>query len=116
MGISLGVDRIYDVLEELKLFPADQGITTRVMLTNFDQKAARYGLKILKQLRDAGHNAEMYPDSVKLKKQLDYADRKQIPYVILIGSQEMESGNLTLKNMKSGEQNTAPIEDILTKI
>lgn len=116
VGISLGVDRIYDVLEELKLFPADQGITTRVMLTNFDQKAARYGLKILKQLRDAGHNAEMYPDSVKLKKQLDYADRKQIPYVILIGSQEMESGNLTLKNMKSGEQNTAPIEDILTKI
>jgi len=116
VGISLGVDRIYDVMEELKLFPADQGITTRVMLTNFDQKAARYGLRILKQLRDAGHNAEMYPDSVKLKKQLDYADRKQIPYVILIGSQEMESGNLTLKNMKSGEQNTAPIEDILTKI
>ncbi len=116
VGISLGVDRIYDVMEELELFPADQTITTRVMLTNFDEKAARYGLKVLKKLRDTGHNAEMYPDSVKLKKQLDYADRKQIPYVVLIGSQEMESGNLTLKNMKTGEQNTASLEEILSKL
>ena len=116
VGISLGVDRIYDVMEELDLFPADQAITTRVMLTNFDEKAARYGLKILKQLRDAGHNAEMYPDSVKLKKQLDYADRKQIPFVILIGSQEMESGNLTLKNMKTGEQTTVPIAEIIQSL
>lgn len=116
MGISLGVDRIYDVMEELALFPADQTITTRVMLTNFDEKAARYGLKILKQLREAGLNAEMYPDSVKLKKQLDYADRKQIPYVILIGSQEMESGNLTLKNMKTGDQSAVSLEEILKKL
>uniref|UniRef100_UPI0035936C53 His/Gly/Thr/Pro-type tRNA ligase C-terminal domain-containing protein n=1 Tax=Persicitalea sp. TaxID=3100273 RepID=UPI0035936C53 len=116
VGISLGVDRLYDVMEELDLFPADQTITTRVMLTNFDEKAARYGLKILKQLRDAGQNAEMYPDSVKLKKQLDYADRKQIPFVILIGSQEMESGSLTLKNMKTGEQTVAPLKEIITKL
>ena len=116
VGISLGVDRIYDVMEELGLFPVDQTVTTRVMLTNFDEKAARYGLKILKKLRDAGLNAEMYPDSVKLKKQLDYADRKQIPFVILIGSQEMESGNLTLKNMRTGEQFAAPIEEILIKL
>ena len=116
VGISLGVDRIYDVLEELSLFPEDQAVTTRVMLTNFDEKAARFGLKVLKRLRDAGLNAEMYPDSVKLKKQLDYADRKQIPYVVLIGSQEMESGTLTLKNMKTGEQTAAPIPRIIENI
>ncbi len=116
VGISLGVDRIYDVMEELEIFPTDQTITTRVMLTNFDEKAARYGLKVLKQLRDAGLNAEMYPDSVKLKKQLDYADRKQIPFVVLIGSQEMESGNLTLKNMKTGEQTAATIAEIIKNL
>ncbi len=116
VGISLGVDRIYDVMEELDLFPSDQILTTRVMVTNFDKHAALYGLKVLKRLRHAGFNAEMYPDSVKLKKQLDYADRKQIPYVLLIGSQEMESGNLTLKNMKTGEQIVAPIENLIEKI
>ncbi|GHB81019.1 histidine--tRNA ligase [Persicitalea jodogahamensis] len=116
VGISLGVDRIYDVMEELGLFPADQIQTTRVMLSNFDKKAANYGLKVLKQIREAGFNAEMYPDSVKLKKQLDFADRKQIPFVILIGSQEMESGNLTLKNMKTGEQISVSIVEALEKI
>ncbi len=113
VGISLGVDRIYDVMEELSLFPEDQGITTRVMLTNFDAAAARYGLKVLQKLRQAGINAEMYPDAVKLKKQLDYADRKYIPYVVLIGSKEMETGLLTLKNMKTGEQTAAEIPEII---
>ena len=112
VGISLGVDRIYDVMEELDLFPADQTITTRVMLTNFDAEAGRYGLRILKSLRDAGINAEMYPDATKLKKQLDYADRKQVPYVVLIGSKEMETGLLTLKNMKTGEQSALPVNEI----
>lgn len=113
VGISLGVDRIYDVMEELDLFPADQAITTRVMLTNFDRDAANYGLRVLQALRQEGINAEMYPDAVKLKKQLDYADRKHIPYVVLIGSQEMETGQLTIKNMTSGEQNTVSVEDIV---
>lgn len=113
VGISLGVDRIYDVMEELNLFPADQTITTRVMLTNFDAEAGRYGLKILKSLRDAGINTEMYPDATKLKKQLDYANRKQVPFVVLIGSQEMESGLLTLKIMKTGEQNAVSINEII---
>jgi histidyl-tRNA synthetase len=113
VGISLGVDRIYDVMEELLLFPDDQTITTRVMLTSFDAEAARYGLKVLNHLRQSGINTEMYPDSVKLKKQLDYADRKNIPFVILIGSQEMESGELTLKNMKTGEQSTATVNEII---
>jgi histidyl-tRNA synthetase len=112
VGISLGVDRIYDVMEELDLFPADQTITTRVMLTHFDAEAGRYGLKVLKTLRDAGINAEMYPDAVKLKKQLDYADRKQVPFVVLIGSKEIETGLLTLKNMKTGEQNAMSVNEI----
>ncbi|GAB3171260.1 histidine--tRNA ligase [Telluribacter humicola] len=112
VGISLGVDRIYDVMEELDLFPKDQTITTRVMLTNFDAQAANYGLGVLYRLRQAGLNAEMYPDSVKLKKQLDYADRKQIPFVILIGSEEMASGRLTLKNMRTGEQQTGTLEEL----
>ncbi len=116
VGISLGVDRIYDVMEELDLFPADQTITTRVMLTNFDAEAGRYGLKILKSLRDAGINAEMYPDAAKLKKQLDYADRKQVPYVVLIGSKEIETGLLTLKNMKTGEQNAVTVNEIIDQV
>ncbi|MBB5283635.1 histidyl-tRNA synthetase [Rhabdobacter roseus] len=116
VGISLGVDRIYDVLEELSLFPDDQAITTRVMLSHFDAAAARYGLKVLHQLRQAGLNAEMYPDAVKLKKQLDYADRKRIPYVVLIGSEEMQSGKLTLKNMQTGEQKSLTSEEIIAEL
>jgi histidyl-tRNA synthetase len=112
VGISLGVDRLYDVLEELNLFPENHTITTRVMLTNFDAAAARYGLGVLRQLRAAGLNAEMYPDAVKLKKQLDYADRKRIPFVILIGSEEISTGQLTLKNMQTGEQQQGTPEEL----
>ncbi|TDB64589.1 histidine--tRNA ligase [Arundinibacter roseus] len=113
VGISLGVDRIYDVMEELNLFPENQSITTHLMLTNFDREAELYGLKIVKAAREAGLNTEMYPDAVKLKKQLDYADRKQIPFVLLIGSSEIETGLLTLKNMKTGEQTKASVNEIL---
>ncbi len=113
VGISFGVDRIYDVMEELNLFPELYNEGTRVMITNFDAEAEHYGLGVLARLRQAGCNAEMYPDSSKLKKQLDYADRKNIPYVILIGSQEMESARLTVKNMKSGQQNELTIDEII---
>ncbi|MCF2491414.1 histidine--tRNA ligase [Dyadobacter sp. CY347] len=112
VGISLGVDRIYDVMEELNLFPENQKTATKVMISNFDQQAFRLGLSVLPKLRAAGINAEIYPDSVKLKKQLDYADRKNIPFVILIGSDEMETGQLTLKNMKTGEQQKLNAEEI----
>ncbi|SKB83377.1 histidine--tRNA ligase [Dyadobacter psychrophilus] len=112
VGVSLGVDRIYDVMEELNLFPENQKTATKVMISNFDQQAFRFGLSVLPKLREAGINAEIYPDSVKLKKQLDYADRKNIPFVILIGSDEMETGQLTLKNMKTGEQQKLNADDI----
>jgi histidyl-tRNA synthetase len=116
VGISLGVDRIYDVMEELNIFPENQKTATKVMISNFDQDAFRYGLSILPKLREAEINAEIYPDSVKLKKQLDYADRKNIPFVILIGSEEMQSGLLTLKNMKTGDQQKLSPADIISFI
>jgi histidyl-tRNA synthetase len=113
VGISFGVDRIYDVMEELNLFPENQMTSTRVMLSNFDQEAFTFGLSVLPKLREAGINAEMYPDSVKLKKQLDYADRKSIPFVILIGSEEIKSGLFSLKNMVTGEQQKGSIAELI---
>jgi histidyl-tRNA synthetase len=114
VGISLGVDRIYDVMEELNLFPDSQTSSTKVMISNFDQEAFAYGLSVLPKLREAGINAEMYPDPVKLKKQLDYADRKNISFVVLIGSDEIHSGLLTLKNMKTGGQQKVSLEEIIS--
>jgi len=104
VGISFGADRIYDVLQELNLFPESAAAGTRVLISNFDAAAELYALPLLQQLREADIAAELYPSSAKLKKQMSYADAKSIPYVILIGSDEMESGVLTLKNMQSGDQ------------
>ncbi len=112
VGISLGVDRIYDVMDELNLFPDSQMLSTHVMVANFDEESFRYGLKVISTFRNNGFNAEIYPESVKLKKQLDYADRKKIPFVVLIGSDEMASGKLTLKNMRSGEQLSVTLNEI----
>lgn len=113
VGISLGVDRIYDVMEELKLFPDNQTLSTVVLITNFDATSESYGLPILKKLRDASIKAEIFPESVKLKKQFDYADRKKITWVLIIGSEEMETGLLGLKNMITGEQIKISINEIV---
>lgn len=113
VGISLGVDRIYDVMEELNIFPENETVNTRIMLAPMDEEGFWYGLRMLNDFRNAGINAEMYPDhGAKLKKQLDYADRKRIPFVALIGSQERETGLLTLKNMHTGEQDKVSHEAI----
>lgn len=104
VGISFGADRIYDVLEELNLFPAAAAEGTKVLISNFDELAEDYALPILQQLRASGIAAELYPTAAKLKKQMSYADAKNIPYVILIGAEEMEKGLLTLKSMQSGLQ------------
>jgi histidyl-tRNA synthetase len=116
VGISFGADRIYDVLEELKLFPASAAQGTKVLISNFDEAAELYALPILQQLRKQGIAAELYPSSAKLKKQMSYADGKNIPYVILIGGDEMESGLLTFKNMETGEQEKLTIKEIITRI
>lgn len=97
VGISFGADRIYDVLEELKLFPQSASESTKVLISNFDEKAEKYALPLLQTLREKGISAEIYPSSAKLKKQMTYADDKNIPFVILIGSDEMETGLLSLK-------------------
>ncbi len=104
VGISFGVDRIYDVMDELSLFPADARQGTTVLLIPFDSDGRAVALPLLNQLRQAGVAAEMYPDLAKVKKMLDYANAKQIPYVVLIGSEEVQTGQLTVKNMITGEQ------------
>ncbi len=116
VGISFGADRIYDVLEELNLFPETSSESTKVMISNFDRDAEKYALPLLQKLRNAGINTELYPSSAKLKKQLNYADDKKIPYVILIGSEEMLSNMLSLKNMKSGDQQKLTIDQIISEL
>ncbi|WP_257658529.1 histidine--tRNA ligase [Parapedobacter lycopersici] len=104
VGISFGADRIYDVLEELALFPESTGQSTRVLISNFDKLAELYALPLLQKLRRAGIATELYPAAAKLKKQLAYADAKNIPYVILIGESEMQEGVFSLKDMATGTQ------------
>lgn len=116
VGISFGADRIYDVLEELNLFPESTSESTKVLISNFDSAAESYALPLLQQLRNAGISAEIYPSSAKLKKQMSYADDKKIPFVILIGSEEMETGLLSLKNMKSGEQQKLKTDQIISSL
>ena len=116
VGISFGADRIYDVLEELGAFPKNTTESTKVLISNFDETSEAFALPILSQLRAAGIAAELYPQAAKLKKQLGYADSKRIPYVILIGSEEMASGLLSLKNMNSGEQSTLTMQALLAQL
>lgn len=112
-GISFGADRIYDVLEELKLFPAASNQTTQVLISPFDKEGEVFALPLLQQLRNANINTELYPAGAKIKKQFDYANNKNIPYVIVIGSDEMQSGQLTFKNMQSGDQQKLSQADII---
>jgi histidyl-tRNA synthetase len=116
VGISFGADRIYDVLEELGHFPKNTNETSKLLISNFDETAEKFALPLLSQLRAAGIATELYPEAAKLKKQLGYADAKRIPYVLLIGDEEMASGLLSLKNMESGEQNTLTIQAILAQL
>ena len=115
VGISFGVDRIYDVMEELNLFPAHAGQGTQALLIPFDADARAVALPLLGKLRTSGIAAEVYPDLAKVKKMLDYANAKAIPYVVLIGSEEVQTGKLSLKNMVTGEQ-TSVTADELTHI
>lgn len=114
VGISFGADRIYDVMKELNLFPDDTDYTTQVLISNFSAEAEQHALPILQQLRSHGIAAEMYPVAAKLKKQLSYADAKRIPYVVLIGEEEMANGHLSIKNMETGLQRTLEEEVIVS--
>ncbi|RZK40819.1 MAG: histidine--tRNA ligase [Pedobacter sp.] len=116
VGISFGADRIYDVLEELALFPSSAVQNTTVLISNFDAAAERYALALLQKLRAAHIPSELYPSAAKLKKQMSYADAKNIPFVILVGEEEMANGLLTLKDMRSGAQEKLPIGEIVNKL
>lgn len=116
VGISFGADRIYDVLQELNLFPTEATESTRVLITNFGGEEEKWALKILEQLQQAGIASEIYPESGKLKKQFSYADDRHIPFVIIAGSDEKNAKKVTLKNMKSGEQQSVSLENIVTAI
>lgn len=114
VGISFGADRIYDVLLDNNLYPEFKGDSTQVLFINFGEKEQNHCLPLLFKLRDAGINSEIYPESVKMKRQMTFANNKNIRYVVLVGSNEMESGQLTVKDMESGEQQSLTIEDLIT--
>jgi histidyl-tRNA synthetase len=115
-GISFGADRIYDVMEELNLFPASAEQSTQVLICCFDTGGETFALPLVQGLRAKNINAELYPAGAKIKKQMEYANNKQIPYTIVIGSDEMQSGLLTFKNMNSGKQEKLSAKDILDKL
>ncbi len=113
VGISFGADRIFDVLNQLELYPESVVSATRVLFVNFGEAEANYSLPILTQLRKAGIPSEIYPDSVKMKKQMQYANQKAIPYVVIVGENEMQEGKMTLKDMTSGEQKMLTLAELL---
>jgi len=116
VGVSFGADRIYDVMLELNLFPAETSATTQVLFVNFGEKEQKYCLPLVSRLRSAGINAELFPDQAKMKKQMSYANSKNIPFVVLVGENEMNSGSLTVKDMSSGEQVQTTLDLLIMKI
>ncbi|MDD3667655.1 MAG: histidine--tRNA ligase [Bacteroidales bacterium] len=113
VGISFGADRIYDCLEELNLFPDQISASTTIIFVNFGAKESKQCLKYAKILRSKGIKTEIYPEEVKLQKQMKYANDKKIPFVALLGEKEIEEGVIVLKNMISGEQTSLTIEQII---
>lgn len=116
VGFSFGVDRIYDALEELQRFPKDTLVSTQVLICHFDEVSKQYGLGVLAKLRQAGIASEIYPEVTKIKKQLDYANKRLVPYTIMIGSEEIQNGLLAFKNMERGEQQKISIDQIVAQL
>ncbi len=116
VGISFGADRIYDVMCGLELFPADTMVTTKVLFVNLGEQEQLASMRAVDALRTAGISAEVYPDSAKMKKQMEYANRRGIPYVVIIGSDELAEGMATLKDMQRGEQIKVAITDLVQHI
>ncbi|MBQ8066037.1 MAG: histidine--tRNA ligase [Prevotella sp.] len=116
VGISFGADRIYDVLNQLDLYPKDSVSATQVLFINFGDKETAYCLPLLRKVRARGIRAEIYPDAAKMKKQMGYANAKQIPFVALAGENEMAEGKLTLKNMETGEQQMLSVDELISTI
>ncbi len=113
VGISFGADRIYDVLTELELFPKELQSTTQVLFATFGQEELRYALRWAKELRANNIAVEVYPEPTKMKKQMGYADDKKIPYVAIVGSNEMDTNTVMLKNMATGEQRLVTLDEMV---
>lgn len=116
VGISFGADRIFDVLNQLELYPENSLLTTQVMFVNFGAKEERYLLPVIAQVRAAGIRTELYPESAKMKKQMGYADTKNIPYVALVGETEMAENKINLKNMLTGEQQLITVIELIEQL
>lgn len=116
VGISFGADRIYDVMNELNLFPASALTSTQILFINFGESEQMQSLKIAKQLRSKNIACEVYPSAAKMQKQMKYANDRKIPFVALIGSKEIESGEVTYKNMESGEQKTGSLQTLIDSL
>nr|WP_320057992.1 histidine--tRNA ligase [uncultured Bacteroides sp.] len=113
VGISFGADRIFDVLNQLELYPKEAVNGTQLLFVNFGDKEAAYSLPILSQVRLAGIRSEIFPDSSKMKKQMSYANAKNIPFVAIVGENEMNEGKVTLKNMETGEQTLVSADELI---
>ena len=116
VGISFGADRIYDVLNTLGLYPKEAITTTQLLFINFGEAETTYSLPCVAKAREAGIRTEIYPDSAKMKKQMSYANAKEIPFVVLAGEEEMAANKFTLKNMKTGEQDTLTREALIQTV
>jgi histidyl-tRNA synthetase len=113
VGISFGADRIYDVLNHLGLFPEKISSAVKLMFVNFGEAECRYILPLLKKIRMAGINAELYPDDAKMKKQMNYANSNSIPFVAIVGEEEMKKNVISLKEMSTGEQKSLSLPELL---
>ena len=116
MGISFGIDRIFDVLNALDCYPKDAVVGTQLLFINFGEKENAYCLPFVAQARAAGIRTEIFPDVAKMKKQMSYANAKEIPFVALAGENEIAEGKLTLKNMATGEQALVSPEELIKEI
>ncbi|MCD6113418.1 MAG: histidine--tRNA ligase [Bacteroidales bacterium] len=116
VGISFGADRIYDVLEQLNAFPDYAVSSTKIMFVNFGDKEEKYCIPLLAKIRKAGINAEIYPEQAKMKKQMNYANKKNVPYVVLVGENEMKQNILSVKNMDNGEQKSISVEELIDMV
>jgi histidyl-tRNA synthetase len=116
VGISFGADRIVDVMEQLQRFDQQDANTTTVLFVNFGGEDEQYALKALMQIRDAGVVAELYPDPVKMKKQMSYANERKIPFVVIAGSKERENSVFTIKDMVKGTQEEISLEEMISKL
>ncbi len=113
VGFSFGVDRIYDIMDDLDIFPKEYGASTKVLLLNFGHGSFKESLKVLARLRAANVKSEVYPDAVKIKKQMNFANKKGVPFVLIIGEDELKEGKLQLKDMNTGNQQKLGIQEII---